>query len=76
EFDSILNTIDKVIHVDDTFYLEEYISDKFVNVEKPKFTILREQGVNGQVEMEAAFNTAVFEAHDDHMSDLHAGSVT
>ncbi|NDS65125.1 phosphoribosylformylglycinamidine synthase, partial [Francisella tularensis subsp. holarctica] len=76
EFDSILNTNDKGIHVEATFDLEEDITAKFVNVEKPKVTILREQGVNGQVEMAAAFTTAGFEAHDVHMSDLHAGRVT
>ena len=35
--------------------------------------ILREQGVNGQVEMAAAFHRAGFAAFDVHMSDLHAG---
>lgn len=40
---------------------------------KPKVAILREQGVNGQVEMAAAFMCAGFEAHDIHMSDLIAG---
>ncbi|MGY0505531.1 phosphoribosylformylglycinamidine synthase [Luteimonas sp. e5] len=40
---------------------------------KPKVAILREQGVNGQVEMAAAFMRAGFEAHDIHMSDLIAG---
>ncbi|AEE27074.1 phosphoribosylformylglycinamidine synthase [Francisella hispaniensis] len=73
EFDSILNTNDKGIHVEATFDLEEDITAKFVNIEKPKVAILREQGVNGQVEMAAAFTTAGFEAHDVHMSDLHAG---
>ncbi|AJI73500.1 phosphoribosylformylglycinamidine synthase [Francisella tularensis subsp. novicida GA99-3548] len=76
EFDSILNTNDKGIHVEATFDLEEDVTAKFVNVEKPKVAILREQGVNGQVEMAAAFTTAGFEAHDVHMSDLHAGRVT
>ncbi|MBK2357089.1 phosphoribosylformylglycinamidine synthase [Francisella hispaniensis] len=76
EFDSILNTNDKGIHVEATFDIEEDITAKFVNVEKPKVAILREQGVNGQVEMAAAFTTAGFEAHDVHMSDLHAGRVT
>ncbi|MED7787849.1 phosphoribosylformylglycinamidine synthase [Francisella sp. 19X1-34] len=76
EFDSILNISDKGIHVEATFDLEEDITAKFVNVEKPKVAILREQGVNGQVEMAAAFTTAGFEAHDVHMSDLHAGRVT
>ncbi|MFP7722510.1 phosphoribosylformylglycinamidine synthase [Lysobacter sp. A3-1-A15] len=43
---------------------------------RPKVAILREQGVNGQVEMAAAFDRAGFEAFDVHMSDLVAGRVT
>ncbi|AJC48477.1 phosphoribosylformylglycinamidine synthase [Allofrancisella guangzhouensis] len=76
EFDSILNTDDKGIHVEVTFDLEEDITAKFINIEKPKVAILREQGVNGHVEMAAAFTTAGFETHDVHMSDLHASRVT
>ena len=37
---------------------------------KPRVAILREQGVNGQIEMAAAFDHAGFEAVDVHMSDL------
>ncbi|HET7126683.1 MAG TPA: phosphoribosylformylglycinamidine synthase, partial [Lysobacter sp.] len=40
---------------------------------RPKVAILREQGVNGQVEMAAAFDRAGFVAVDVHMSDLIAG---
>jgi phosphoribosylformylglycinamidine synthase len=40
---------------------------------KPKIAILREQGVNGHVEMAAAFSAAGFEAHDVHMSDIIQG---
>ena len=40
---------------------------------RPKVAILREQGVNGQVEMAAAFDRAGFAAVDVHMSDLIAG---
>jgi phosphoribosylformylglycinamidine synthase len=40
---------------------------------RPRVAILREQGVNGQVEMAAAFDRAGFEAVDVHMSDLLAG---
>ncbi len=40
---------------------------------RPKVAILREQGVNGQLEMAAAFDRAGFEAVDVHMSDLVAG---
>ena len=39
---------------------------------RPRVAILREQGVNGQVEMAAAFHHAGFEAVDVHMSDLFA----
>ncbi|MEM6987955.1 MAG: phosphoribosylformylglycinamidine synthase [Pseudomonadota bacterium] len=40
---------------------------------KPRVAVLREQGVNGQIEMAAAFDRAGFEATDVHMSDLIAG---
>ena len=42
---------------------------------KPRMAILREQGVNGHIEMAAAFALAGFEAVDVHMSDLIAGKV-
>jgi phosphoribosylformylglycinamidine synthase len=37
---------------------------------KPKMAVLREQGVNGQIEMAAAFDRAGFECIDIHMQDL------
>jgi phosphoribosylformylglycinamidine synthase len=40
---------------------------------RPRIAILREQGVNGQVEMAAAFDRAGFTAVDVHMSDIIAG---
>ena len=40
---------------------------------RPRIAILREQGVNGQVEMAAAFDRAGFESVDVHMSDLQSG---
>jgi phosphoribosylformylglycinamidine synthase len=40
---------------------------------RPRIAILREQGVNGQVEMAAAFDRAGFESVDVHMTDLIAG---
>jgi phosphoribosylformylglycinamidine synthase len=42
---------------------------------RPRVAILREQGVNGQIEMAAAFDRAGFVAVDVHMSDLIAGRV-
>jgi phosphoribosylformylglycinamidine synthase len=43
---------------------------------RPALAILREQGVNGQVEMAAAFHRAGFECVDVHMSDLLEGRVS
>jgi phosphoribosylformylglycinamidine synthase len=43
---------------------------------RPRVAILREQGVNGEVEMAAAFDRAGFNAVDVHMSDLLDGRVT
>jgi phosphoribosylformylglycinamidine synthase len=42
---------------------------------RPRIAILREQGVNGQVEMAAAFDRAGFESVDVHMTDLVAGRI-
>ena len=42
---------------------------------RPRIAVLREQGVNGQVEMSAAFTRAGFDAVDVHMSDLASGRV-
>ena len=42
---------------------------------RPRIAVLREQGVNGQVEMAAAFDRAGFECVDVHMSDLQARRV-
>ncbi len=42
---------------------------------RPRVAILREQGVNSQMEMAAAFHRAGFESLDVHMTDLIAGRV-
>jgi phosphoribosylformylglycinamidine synthase len=42
---------------------------------RPAVAVLREQGVNGQVEMAAAFDRAGFRAVDVHMQDLLSGAV-
>ena len=49
---------------------------KGVNIKKtkPKVAILREQGINGQNEMAAAFNYAGFDAFDVHMSEISNGN--
>ena len=42
---------------------------------RPKMAVLREQGVNGHVEMAAAFDKAGFASVDVHMTDLQSGRV-
>jgi phosphoribosylformylglycinamidine synthase len=52
------------------------IAVPFINTGvRPRLAILREQGVNGQLEMAAAFDRAGFTAVDVHMSDIIAGRV-
>lgn len=62
------------LFADVKFDVNEDIAAPFINSgAKPKIAILREQGVNGQIEMAAAFTRAGFDAYDVHMSDLMAG---
>ncbi|HEY5863549.1 MAG TPA: phosphoribosylformylglycinamidine synthase, partial [Casimicrobiaceae bacterium] len=57
-----------------TFDAIDAIAAPFVNAaRRPAVAVLREQGVNGHVEMAAAFDRAGFDAYDVHMSDLAAG---
>ena len=64
------------LFADLSFDVKQDIATPFINSgAKPKIAILREQGVNGQVEMAAAFTRAGFDAYDVHMSDLMAGRV-
>lgn len=58
-----------------SFNMDDDVSASLTNVVdvRPKVAVLREQGVNGQVEMAAAFTRAGFDAVDVHMSDLIEG---
>jgi phosphoribosylformylglycinamidine synthase len=58
------------------FDLSERVSAPFLNLARPRVAILREQGVNGQVEMAAAFDRAGFTSVDVTMSDLLSGRVS
>jgi phosphoribosylformylglycinamidine synthase len=65
---------DRGLSVQLSFDPSEDISAPYINTgARPRVAILREQGVNGQVEMGAAFHRAGFAAVDVHMSDLHSG---
>ena len=55
-----------------TFDVDDNITAPFIAKAKPRVAILREQGVNGQIEMAAAFDRAGFTSVDVHMSDLLA----
>ncbi|MBP6485528.1 MAG: phosphoribosylformylglycinamidine synthase, partial [Moraxella sp.] len=57
--------------------LNQAIEAPYINSRsaQPKVAILREQGVNGQLEMGAGFKRAGLEAVDVHMSDLLKGRV-
>ena len=54
-----------------TFDINQDISSSYIiKGLRPKVAVLREQGVNGHLEMAAAFHRAGFDAIDVHMSDL------
>jgi len=77
EYDQILNREDPGINPYVPFDLNESAVRGVIESasERPQVAILREQGVNGQMEMAAAFTKAGFLARDVHMSDLQAGRV-
>jgi len=59
-----------------TFAADEDITAPFIATgAKPRVAILREQGVNGHVEMAAAFHRAGFTPVDVHMSDILGGGL-
>jgi phosphoribosylformylglycinamidine synthase len=65
---------DPGLHAHVTFAVDEDVAAPFVaRGARPRVAILREQGVNGQLEMAAAFDRAGFEAVDVHMTDLVEG---
>lgn len=74
EFALLADKERSALFADLTFDVKEDIAAPFINSgAKPKIAVLREQGVNGQIEMAAAFTRAGFDAYDVHMSDLMAG---
>jgi phosphoribosylformylglycinamidine synthase len=54
----------------------EFAAPRVVRGARPRVAILREQGVNGQVEMAAAFHRAGFEPVDVHMTDVLDGGLS
>jgi phosphoribosylformylglycinamidine synthase len=74
EFDRILDAADPGVQPSLTFDPAMDIAAPYIATGvRPKVAILREQGVNGQVEMAAAFDRAGFESVDVHMTDIISG---
>jgi phosphoribosylformylglycinamidine synthase len=74
EFDTLLDHNDPGLHAKLSFDAQENISAPYLNIgHRPRMAILREQGVNGHVEMAAAFEKAGFASVDVHMSDIIDG---
>ncbi|KAJ2955731.1 hypothetical protein NQZ79_g8318 [Umbelopsis isabellina] len=74
EYDSILDAQDPGLSYQLTFNPAENATQGLQA--RPRVAILRDQGVNGQIEMAFAFHLAGFEAVDVHMSDILTGKVT
>jgi len=71
-YDALSDKKDPGLSAHLTFAVDEVLAPQLM-LSKPRVAILREQGVNGQREMAAAFMAAGFEAIDVTMSDLLAG---
>ncbi|WP_189462160.1 phosphoribosylformylglycinamidine synthase [Jeongeupia chitinilytica] len=68
---------DKGLFAKLSFDPSDNVAAPFINTGvKPRVAVLREQGVNGHVEMAAAFTRAGFAATDVHMSDVIAGRIS
>ncbi len=76
EYERATDPADPGLHARLSFDPSEDIAAPLVSKgARPAVAILREQGVNSQVEMAAAFHRAGFEPFDVHMTDLIAGRV-
>lgn len=74
EYDSLLDMSDPGLHAELTFDPSDDISLPYIRRgERPQMAILREQGINSQLEMAAAFDRAGFDALDVTMSDILEG---
>jgi phosphoribosylformylglycinamidine synthase len=76
-FDALLDAGDPGLHVELGFAVDDNPAALLIaSGARPRVAILREQGVNGQIEMAAAFERAGFAAIDVHMSDIISGRVS
>lgn len=73
EFD-LIGADDKGLNVSLSFDpADNIVGAPEIIANRPRVAVLREQGVNGQLEMAAAFDRAGFQSVDVHMSDLISG---
>ena len=71
EYSQIEDAQDPGLSVSLSFDVNQDIAAPYIATGvRPKVAVLREQGVNGQIEMAAAFDKAGFDAVDVHMSDI------
>lgn len=73
EYDRILDKSDTGLFSDLTFDSNVDVSAPYIGGAKPKIAILREQGVNGHIEMAAAFSQSGFSSIDVTMTDIIEG---
>ena len=76
EFDALLDRTDPGLVGALSFDPDQDVTAPLPGGARPRIAILREQGVNGQLEMAAAFHRAGFECVDVHMSDILEGRTT
>ena len=77
EFDALLEEDNPGLQATLGFDVNQDIAAPYIRKGiRPQIAVLREQGVNGQVEMAAAFDRAGFAAVDVHMSDILSGRVS
>jgi phosphoribosylformylglycinamidine synthase len=77
EHDNLLDSADPGLTMNLSFSADEDVAAPYVlRGIRPRLAVLREQGVNGQLEMAAAFDRAGFETFDVTMTDIIDGRVS
>jgi phosphoribosylformylglycinamidine synthase len=76
EFEHVTDKNNSGLFLQTSFEFEHGFAPAINTGVKPKMAVLREQGVNGQIEMAAAFDRAGFECIDIHMQDLIDEKIT
>jgi len=69
-FERVDDTNARPLHAVLGFDASQDVCAPFIGAARPRVAVLREQGVNGHVEMAAAFDRAGFDAVDVHMTDI------